>query len=110
MAVAKDKVLTKPMSFSIRTDVLDALTSYCKERGCSRSWFMTKALEHYLVECLEDKEDYELAAAAWNEFLKSGKKGYSAEEVFAKAGCFSQRKNADFPTKRKSLKIALRAR
>jgi len=86
MAVAKDKVLTKPMSFSIRTDVLDALTSYCKERGCSRSWFMTKALEHYLVECLEDKEDYELAATAWNEFLKSGKKGYSAEEVFAKAG------------------------
>lgn len=82
----KEKVLTRPMSFSIRTDVLDALTSYCDERGCSRSWFMTKALENYLVECQEDKEDYETAAAAWNEFLKSGKKTVSAEDVFAKAG------------------------
>ncbi len=81
-----EKILTKPMSFSIRTDVLDALTAYCNERGCSRSWFMTKALENYLIECQEDKEDYETAASAWNEFLKSGKKAVSAEDVFTKAG------------------------
>ncbi len=80
------KVLTRPMSFSIRTEVLDALTKYCNERGCSRSWFLTKALENYLTVCEEDKEDYEAAASAWDEFVKSGRKAISAEEVFAKAG------------------------
>lgn len=80
------KVLTRPMSFSIRTDVLDALTKYCNERGCSRSWFLTKALENYLAVCEEDRDDYETAAAAWNEFVKSGKQAISAEEVRKELG------------------------
>lgn len=79
-------VKTRPMSFSIKTTTLDSLTKYCKERGCSRSWFMSKALETYLAECLEDKDDYETAAAAWEEFEKSGGKTYSAEEVRKELG------------------------
>lgn len=79
-------VKTRPMSFSIKTTVLDALTKYCQERGCSRSWFMSQALETYLNECLEDKEDYETAAAAWAEFEKSGGKTYSSEEIRKELG------------------------
>ncbi len=56
------------------------INSYCKKRGCSRSWFMNKAAENYL-EYLEDKEDYEEAVAAWKKFEESGSKGYSAEEA-----------------------------
>lgn len=79
-------VKTRSMSFSIKTSVLDSLTKYCNERGCSRSWFMSKALESYLQKCLEDKDDYDDAVGAWNEFEKSDRKTYTAEEVFAKAG------------------------
>ena len=47
---------------------------------------MNKAAELFLNECLEDKADYETAVAAWNEFEKSGKKGYSLEEVSKELG------------------------
>lgn len=74
------------MSFSINSDVLDKLTSYCEERGCSRSWVMSRALEAYLAQCIEDKTDYEIGACAWKEFEQSDEKTYSAEDVFAEAG------------------------
>ena len=83
---AKEKIHTRPMSFSIRTDILDDLSAYCAERGCSRSWFMTKALENYLKECKEDKEDYETAAAALAEFEKGDGKTYSLDEVRKELG------------------------
>lgn len=71
----------RSMSFSIKADVLEKLTAYCNERGCSRSWFMSNALEAYLAECMEDKEDYETAAAAWNEFNKGDKKTYTSDAL-----------------------------
>ncbi len=71
----------RSMSFSVNSDVLDALTVYCKERGCSRSWFMSKALESYLKECFEDRADYEAAAAALEAFHKSGERTWSLDEV-----------------------------
>ena len=76
----------KGMSVSFKPDMFQKINDFCNYRGCSRSWFMNKAAELFLNECLEDKADYESAAAAWAEFEKSGKKGYSAEEVFAEAG------------------------
>ncbi|MDD6961971.1 MAG: hypothetical protein PUI64_03620 [Treponema succinifaciens] len=76
----------KSMSVSFKPDMFQKINDFCNYRGCSRSWFMNKAAELFLNECLEDKADYESAAAAWAEFEKSGKKGYSAEEVFAEAG------------------------
>lgn len=79
-------VKAKPMSISFYPDVFQKITDYCAERGCSRSWFMNKAAENFLSECLEDKDDYEAAASAWADYEKSGKKTHSAEEVFSKAG------------------------
>lgn len=76
----------KAMSLSFKPEIFNSISDYCSSRGCSRSWFMNKAAELFLNECLEDKADYEDAVAAWAEFEKSGKKGYSAEEVFAEAG------------------------
>ncbi len=76
----------KSMSVSFKPDMFQKINDFCNYRGCSRSWFMNKAAELFLNECLEDKADYESAAAAWAEFERSGKKGYSAKEVFAEAG------------------------
>lgn len=84
MQTAKTKV--KSMSVSFQSDIFMRINSYCAERGCSRSWFINKAAETFLAECLEDKADYETAVEAWAEYEKSGFKSYSADEVFKKAG------------------------
>lgn len=76
----------KSMSFTVRPELRSQIDSYCKERGCSRSWFLARAAENYLAECLEDKAGYDDAVAAWEEHEKSGGKSRSAEEVFAEAG------------------------
>lgn len=78
------QTLAKVVSVSFKPDMFSRINAYCAERGCSRSWFMNKAAEAFLAECLEDKEDYETAVSAWKEYEKSGKKGHAAEEVFAK--------------------------
>ena len=46
----------------------------------SKSYYLRRALEEYL----EDREDYLIAAAAWEEHVKSGKKGISFEEIARK--------------------------
>ena len=71
----------RSMSFSINKNTLDSLTAYCTNRGISRSAFMSRALDVYLRECLEDQEDYETAAAAWAEFERTGGKTYSSKEL-----------------------------
>ncbi|QTQ11322.1 hypothetical protein HRI96_03400 [Treponema parvum] len=84
MKTAKAKV--KSMSISFKPDMFTRIDSYCAERGCSRSWFINKAAELFLAECLEDKEDYEAAVTGWNEYEKSGFKSFPADEVFKEAG------------------------
>lgn len=79
-------VYAKSMSVSFKPEMFAKINTFCAERGCSRSWFMNKAAENFLSECLEDKDDYEAAASAWADYEKSGKKNHSAEEVFSKAG------------------------
>lgn len=80
------KAKVKSMSVSFQPDIFTRINSYCAERGCSRSWFINKAAEMFLAECLEDKADYETAVAAWAEYEKSGFKSSSADEVFKEAG------------------------
>lgn len=80
------QALAKSMSVSFKPDLFSRINSYCAERGCSRSWFINKAAELYLNECLEDKADYETAAAAWAEFEKNGGKTYTSEELRAEFG------------------------
>jgi|GEM_PF-778147 len=76
----------KSMSVSFKPDMFQKINDFCDYRGCSRSWFMNKAAELFLNECLEDKADYEAAVAAWADYEKSGKKSFSSEDVFAEAG------------------------
>lgn len=77
---------SKVMSLSFQPEMFNKITAYCSERGCTKSWFMNKAAELFLNECLEDKADYEAAAAAWNEYEKSGFKSYSLDEVSKELG------------------------
>lgn len=76
----------KSMSISFKPDTLQRINDFCNYRGCSRSWFMNRAAELYLNECLEDKADYEAAVAAWAEFEKSGRKSFSSDEVRKELG------------------------
>ncbi|MGI5090730.1 hypothetical protein ABK01_04260 [Treponema sp. OMZ 305] len=72
---------TVSMSFSANPQLFNQVDSLCKSRGCTRSWFLNKAVERFIRECLEDQEDYETAAAAWAEFERTGGKTYSSEEL-----------------------------
>lgn len=76
----------KSMSVSFKPAMFQKINDFCDYRGCSRSWFMNKAAELFLNECLEDKADYEDAVAAWAEFEKSGFKSYTLDEVSKELG------------------------
>ena len=78
--------VAKSMSISFMPDMFNKINNYCAERGCSRSWFINKAAELFLNDCLEDKADYETAAAAWAEFEKKGGKTYTSDEVRKELG------------------------
>ena len=71
------------ISFTAEPKLRARIDSYCEEAGCSLNAFLARAAEHYLAEWLEDKADYEDAVAALEEYERSGRKSYSAEEVFA---------------------------
>jgi len=69
------------VSVCFKPEVFARMNAYCADRGCSRSWFVTKAAEMYLNACLEDKADYDAAVAAWKENEESGGKTYTLEEI-----------------------------
>lgn len=73
--------LAKTVSFSTNPKLVDTLNSYCAERGCSRSWFLTQAVQNYLQECLENRDDYTTAAAALKAFESGNGKTYSTAEL-----------------------------
>lgn len=60
-----------PEALEQRLDALAAKTHR------SKSYYLRCALEQFL----EDREDYLMAASAWEEHKKSGKKGISLEEI-----------------------------
>lgn len=74
---------TKSMSFSAKPQLFKQVDAICAQRGCTRSWFLNKAVENFIEECLEDKADYEAGVAAWEEYEKSGRKSYTLDEVMA---------------------------
>lgn len=78
MSVVADRVVT---SVSIKPDKFAKVSAICAERGCSKSWFINRALDLFIAECMEDKADYETAASAWKEFEESGEKGISIDEL-----------------------------
>ncbi len=78
--------VSKVMSFSFQPDMYQKINNYCVERGCTRSWFINKAVNLYLNQCLEDLEDYKTAVVALTEFENSDKKTYSLDEVRKELG------------------------
>lgn len=76
----RGRELARTVSFSVKPSLYRDMSDYLSERGCSRSWFLNKALESYLAECAEDKADYEAAVAAWKEFEAGGEKGTTLSE------------------------------
>lgn len=73
--------LAKTVSFSTNPNLVEKLDAYCSNRGCSRSWFLTQALDEYLKECLENQEDYVVAAAALRKFEEGNGKTYTTAEL-----------------------------
>ncbi|MCH5288816.1 MAG: ribbon-helix-helix protein, CopG family [Treponema sp.] len=71
----------KSIRFTAQPELCAQIDSYCKERGCSRNWFIEQAVSQYLLECMEDKEDYEIAAAALRKFESGDGKTYSSAEL-----------------------------
>lgn len=76
-----NKVSVKEINVCLPEDLLNAVSAYCSQKGCTRDSFIMEAIEQYL----EDQEDYEEAVEAWKEGKKTGVY-YTAEEVFKELG------------------------
>lgn len=63
-------------------DLEKRLDTLVEKTHRTKSYYIRRALEDFL----EDREDYLLAASRWEEFVKSGKKGISLEEVKKRLG------------------------
>ena len=74
---------TADISVSIPKALSDTLERVARTEARSKSYYVAKGLEAILRERLEDLEDYEEARQAYEEFVASGEKGMSFEEVFA---------------------------
>lgn len=72
---------TKSMSFSAKPQLFKQVDAICAQRGCTISWFLNKAVENFIEECLEDKADYEAGVAAWEEYEKGDRRTYTVEEI-----------------------------
>ena len=60
------------MSLSFQPEMFNRITAYCAERGCSKSWFMSKAAELFLNECLEEITKSEGSTSSVNEAGEAG--------------------------------------
>ena len=58
-------------------DLENRLISLVEKTHRSKSYFVKKALE----KLLDDEEDYADAMASYEEYLRSGKKGFSLDEM-----------------------------
>lgn len=74
---------TADISVSIPKALSDTLERVARAEARSKNYYVEKGLEVILRERLEDLEDYEEARQAYEEFVASGEKGMSFEEVFA---------------------------
>jgi RHH-type rel operon transcriptional repressor/antitoxin RelB len=63
-------------------DLESRLTALSEKTNRSKSFYVKKALEHLL----EEEEDYVDALASYEEYLRSGKKGFSLEQMKQRHG------------------------
>jgi RHH-type rel operon transcriptional repressor/antitoxin RelB len=65
------------LAVRLSDDLEQRLTALSKRTNRSKSFYVKKALQAFL----ENEEDYALAEEAYAEYLRSGKKGYTAEQI-----------------------------
>lgn len=63
------------------------LSQLAKETHRTKSYYIKRAVEEFL----EDQEDYLLAVASYEDYLQSGKKSTSLEELEQKLGLHDNR-------------------
>ena len=69
------------ISAQIPAEIAEILGKVSKAEERSKSYYVRKGLELFLMARLEDLEDYEDAAKAYKEFLTSGEKTVSFFEL-----------------------------
>ena len=69
------------ISAQIPAEIAEILGKVSKEEGRSKSYYVRRGLELFLMSKLEDLEDYEEAAKAYKEFMASGEKTVSFSEL-----------------------------
>ncbi|MGU9961784.1 MAG: CopG family transcriptional regulator [Candidatus Puniceispirillales bacterium WSBS_2018_MAG_OTU23] len=70
------------VSANISIELGEMLDKVSRAEERSKSYYIKKGLEQLLRERLEDLEDYEDAKKAYEEFIASGEKTVSFEDVF----------------------------
>ena len=69
------------ISAQIPAEIAEILGKVSKAEERSKSYYVRKGLELFLMSKLEDLEDYEEAAKAYKEFVASGEKTVSFSEL-----------------------------
>ena len=69
------------ISAQIPAEIAEILGKVSKAEERSKSYYIRKGLELFLMSKLEDLEDYEEAAKAYKEFMASGEKTVSFSEL-----------------------------
>ena len=69
------------ISVQIPAEIAEILGKLSKAEERSKSYYVRKGLELFLMSKLEDIEDYEDAAKAYKEFVASGEKTVSFSEL-----------------------------
>ncbi len=69
------------ISAQIPAEIAEILGKVSRAEKRSKSYYVRKGLELFLMARLEDLEDYEDAAKAYKEFLASGEKTVSFSEL-----------------------------
>jgi predicted DNA-binding protein len=73
---------TVSISANIPATLGEMLNKVSEAEERSKSYYIKKGLERFLMEKLEEMEDYRDAKQAYDEFLASGEKGIPFDEVF----------------------------
>ena len=69
------------ISVQIPAEIAEILGKVSKAEERSKSYYIRKGLELFLMSKLEDLEDYEEVAKAYKEFMASGEKTVSFSEL-----------------------------
>ena len=70
------------MTIRLHENMEKRLSQLAKETHRTKSYYVKRAIEEFL----EDQEDYILAASSYENYLQSGKKSISLEELEKKLG------------------------